>query len=90
MTKLLTLKLTILLALAAVQRGSEIRDLDIRYMSRFADKYVFTLGGTTPPSPPPRKYRKNFFNLILQHPVRTLHIVRHYIFVVNALSPLVF
>ena len=39
--RLLTLKLTMLLALASAGRCSEIRNLDIRYMTRSATSYTF-------------------------------------------------
>ena len=39
--RLLTLKLTMLLALASACRCSEIQNLDIRYMTRFATSYTF-------------------------------------------------
>jgi len=39
--KMLTLKLTILLALTSVSRVSEITNLDIRYLSRHPTEYFF-------------------------------------------------
>ena len=40
--KLLTHKLTMLLALAAASRGSEINILSVKYMTKSEEKYVFT------------------------------------------------
>lgn len=65
--KLLTLKLTILLALTAASRGSEIALLDIRYMSRSEKTFSFAFTkltkswrkGQPPPSLSFRSYTED-------------------------------
>ena len=44
--KQLTLKVTMLLALIAINRGSELKLLDLSYMAVCKSKYVFSFGKT--------------------------------------------
>ena len=62
--KQLTLKVTMLLALIAINRGSELKLLNLNYLSKFSSKYSFTLNGTVKHSrkgkiPPPIIFYKH-------------------------------
>ena len=51
-TKMLTLKLTMLLALISSSRCSEIKNLDINYLAKSESKYCFTISKPTKTSKP--------------------------------------
>ena len=51
-TKMLTLKLTMLLALTSASRCSEIKNLDINYLAKSESKYCFNISKPTKTSKP--------------------------------------
>ena len=74
--KQMTLKVTMLLSLVAINRGSELKTLDLNYLSKYSSKYSFSISQTVKHSrrgkvPPPVIFYR-FPEDILLCPIATL------------------